>query len=117
MTLQATRACPIYPGQAEKEIITAAVNSTDGLEAKKAAAAQAVASASNSAQQDVIEAAVKSIEGLGAKKAAAAQAVASAVPENRVSVAQEAVEQLTSQQQQEVASRFLPSREAVDYGS
>jgi hypothetical protein len=63
---------------------------------------------------EIVAAAVKSTEGLEAKKAAAAQAVASAEPDNKVSVAQEAVEQLTSQQQQEVASRFLPSREAAD---
>ena len=76
--------------------------------------ASAVETARDSqAEMEIVAAAVKSTEGLEAKKAAAAQAVASAEPDNKVSVAQEAVEQLTSQQQ-EVASRFLPSREAAD---
>ena len=91
------------------------VENSSTLEAKKTAAAHAVASAENSGeQQEVIEAAVKSTEGLEAKKAVAAQAVNSALPENKVQVAGEAVEQLSFQQQKEVASRFLPSREAAD---
>jgi hypothetical protein len=91
------------------------VGNANTLAARKTAVASAVETARDSqAEKEVITAAVKSTEGLGAKKAAAAQAVASAESENKVSVAQEAVEQLTSQQQQEVASRFLPSREAAD---
>jgi hypothetical protein len=99
----------------EKELVAAVVENSSTLEAKKTAAAHAVASADNGgSQQEVIEAAVKSTEGLETKKAVAAQAVNSALPENKVQVAGEAVEQLSFQQQQEVAHRFLPSREAAD---
>ena len=99
----------------EKELVAAVVENASTLEAKKTAAAHAVASADNDrAQQEIVEAAVKNTEGLEAKKAVAAQAVNSASPANRMKVAEEAVEQLSSQQQKEVANRFLPSREAAD---
>src|SRR5215213_11482525 len=83
-------------------------------EGKQAVAAEATKSASGEAKPEVVTQVVRSAGTFEARKAAAAKAVNSASPENKVKVAGEAVEQLSFQQQKEVASRFLPSREAAD---
>jgi hypothetical protein len=75
---------------------------------KQAVAAQATQTASDEAKQGLVTQVVRSAGNVEARKAAVAEAVNSASPEHKVQVAGKAVEQLSPQQQKEVARQILP---------
>jgi hypothetical protein len=75
---------------------------------KQAVAAQATQTASDEAKQGLVTQVVRSAGNVEARKAAVAEAVSGASPENKVQVAGKAVEQLSPQQQKEVAREILP---------
>lgn len=81
------------------------MKSADTVEAKKAAAAEAVKTAVDGEKNEVVARAV-SVAPFEAKKAATAEAVNSASPENKVQVAAEGVEQLSPTQQKELVDRL-----------
>ncbi len=99
--------------KAQRELITQAVKSADTVEAKKAAAAEAVNTAVNGEKNEVV-AWVVSVAPFEAKKAATAEAVNSASPENKVQVAAEGVEQLSPTQQKELVDRLPITQVTAD---
>jgi hypothetical protein len=99
--------------QVSEEEVKALVANLDE-EGKQAVAAEATKTASGEAKPEVVTQVVRSAGTFEARKAAAAEAVNSASPENKVKVAGEAVEQLSPQQQKEIARSFLPSPAIAD---
>ena len=99
--------------KAQRELVTQAVKSADTVEAKKAAAAEAVNTAVDGEKNEVV-ARVVSVAPFEAKKAATAEAVNSASPENKVQVAAEGVEQLSPTQQKELVDRLPITQVTAD---
>ena len=83
------------------------------LDAKKAAVVEAVATAQEADKSEVAAQAV-SVAPLDAKKAAVVEAVKSASTDEKKGVAIEAVDQLSPEQQQEVADWLRPSQAVTD---
>jgi hypothetical protein len=102
------------PDEEEKEILAAAVENANTIEARKAAAKTAIETAHDENEKEIVHDAVESTSTLAARKSAAATVVNTASSENRQAVAREAVEQLSSEAQKDLAHHFLPSREAAD---
>src|SRR5215213_5129837 len=101
------------PNQVSEDEVKALVANLDE-EGKQAVAAEATKTASGEAKPEVVTQVVRSAGTFEARKAAAAEAVNSASPENKVKVAGEAVEQLSLQEQKEIAHSFLPSPAIAD---
>jgi hypothetical protein len=95
------------PGQISLDEIKALVANLDEA-GKQAVAAQATTTASGEAKAGLVTQVVRSAGDVESRKAAVAEAVNSAPPENKVEVAGKAVEQLSPQQQKEVARQILP---------
>jgi hypothetical protein len=95
------------PGQISLDEIKTLVASLDEA-GKQAVAAVATKTASGEAKPGLVTQVVRNAGNVEARKAAVAEAVNSASPENKVQVAGKAVEQLSPQQQKEVARQILP---------
>ena len=95
------------PGQLSLDEIKTLVANLDEA-GKQAVAAQATQTASDDAKPGLVTQVVRSAGNVDARKAAVAEAVSSASPEHKVQVAGKAVEQLSPQQQKEVAREILP---------
>ena len=108
------------PGQISLDEVKTRVANLDEA-GKQTVAAEATKSASDEAKPGLVTQVVRNAGNVEARKAAVAEAVNSASPENKVQVAGKAVEQLSPQQQKEVAREILPhysghSRSNMDNG-
>ena len=92
----------------EKEIVSETVKNSGTLDAKVAAASQAVKSADKAAESVVVSEAVRSAETLDAKVAAAGEAVSSANNGEQKKILKEAVDQASPEAREALRQMLLP---------